>query len=54
MGGLAVATLLTLISLPSLYITWFKIRQDGERTTPTDASAPPLAAVAENQSAATH
>ena len=45
MGGLAVATLLTLISLPSLYITWFKIRQDGERTTPTDASAPPLAAV---------
>jgi multidrug efflux pump subunit AcrB len=47
MGGLAVATLLTLISLPSLYITWFKIRQDGERTTPTDASAPPLAAVAD-------
>jgi multidrug efflux pump subunit AcrB len=27
MGGLAVATLLTLISLPSLYITWFKIPQ---------------------------
>src|SRR6476620_4568595 len=26
MGGLAVATVLTLISLPSLYITWFKIR----------------------------
>ena len=25
MGGLAVATLLTLIALPSLYITWFKI-----------------------------
>ena len=47
MGGLAVATLLTLISLPSLYITWFKIRQDGERTTPTNASAPPLAAVVE-------
>src|SRR5215475_12138648 len=42
MGGLAVATLLTLISLPSLYITWFRIRQDEERTTPTDASAPPL------------
>ena len=48
MGGLAVATLLTLISLPSLYITWFKIRQDGERTTPTNASAPPLAAVADS------
>lgn len=27
MGGLAVATVLTLISLPSLYITWFKIRE---------------------------
>src|SRR5215471_10241088 len=40
MGGLAVATLLTLISLPSLYITWFKIREDGERTAQTDASAP--------------
>jgi multidrug efflux pump subunit AcrB len=32
MGGLAVATLLTLISLPSLYITWFKIREDTEPT----------------------
>jgi multidrug efflux pump subunit AcrB len=33
MGGLAVATLLTLISLPSLYITWFKIKE------PTSTSA---------------
>ena len=33
MGGLAVATLLTLIALPSLYITWFRIRQEGEPTT---------------------
>jgi multidrug efflux pump subunit AcrB len=46
MGGLAVATLLTLISLPSLYITWFKIREDGEQTTPADASAPSLPAIA--------
>jgi multidrug efflux pump subunit AcrB len=30
MGGLAVATLLTLIFLPSLYITWFKIREQPE------------------------
>jgi multidrug efflux pump subunit AcrB len=56
MGGLAVATVLTLISLPSLYITWFKIREDGERTSATDASA--LASVAGPreipQSAATH
>ncbi len=27
MGGLAVATMLTLIFLPSLYITWFRIRE---------------------------
>jgi len=27
MGGLAVATVLTLISLPSLYITWFRIHE---------------------------
>jgi multidrug efflux pump subunit AcrB len=44
MGGLAVATLLTLIALPSLYITWFKIPQDGERTpstsVPTQVPAP--------------
>jgi multidrug efflux pump subunit AcrB len=49
MGGLAVATLLTLISLPSLYIKWFKIREDGERTTATDVSAPPLAAGADRR-----
>jgi multidrug efflux pump len=58
MGGLAVATLLTLISLPSLYITWFKIHENGQRTTATGASAPPLASVADlreiPQSAATH
>ncbi len=35
MGGLAVATLLTLIALPSLYITWFKIPPDGEQTAST-------------------
>jgi multidrug efflux pump subunit AcrB len=28
MGGLAVATLLTLIFLPSLYITWFRIKEE--------------------------
>jgi multidrug efflux pump subunit AcrB len=46
MGGLAVATVLTLISLPSLYITWFKIRQDGEQTTRIDVSTQAPAAVA--------
>jgi hypothetical protein len=27
MGGLAVATLLTLVFLPALYVTWFRIRR---------------------------
>jgi hypothetical protein len=27
MGGLAVATLLTLIFLPALYVTWFRIKE---------------------------
>jgi hypothetical protein len=27
MGGLAVATLLTLVFLPALYVTWFRIKQ---------------------------
>ncbi len=27
MGGLAVATLLTLIFLPALYVTWFRIEE---------------------------
>lgn len=31
MGGLAVATLLTLIFLPSLYVRWFRIREDVPR-----------------------
>jgi multidrug efflux pump len=34
MGGLAVATVLTLIALPSLYINWFKIKEDDEPPTP--------------------
>jgi len=31
MGGLVVATLLTLVFLPALYVTWFKIRPQTER-----------------------
>jgi multidrug efflux pump subunit AcrB len=34
MGGLAVATLLTLIALPSLYINWFKIKEGDEPPPP--------------------
>ncbi|MBS0152419.1 MAG: efflux RND transporter permease subunit [Nitrospira sp.] len=32
MGGLAVATMLTLLFLPSLYVVWFRVREDGENT----------------------
>jgi multidrug efflux pump len=38
MGGLAVATLLTLIALPSLYITWFKIRETDAQPSNPDLS----------------
>jgi multidrug efflux pump subunit AcrB len=29
MGGLAVATALTLVFLPALYVAWFRVREDG-------------------------
>ncbi len=32
MGGLAVATLLTLVFLPALYVTWFRIKQPNAET----------------------
>jgi multidrug efflux pump len=28
MGGLAIATLLTLLFLPALYVAWFRIKED--------------------------
>ena len=34
MGGLAVATLLTLVCLPALYVTWFRIKRPGPGTGP--------------------
>jgi len=46
MGGLAVATVLTLISLPSLYIKWFKIREDAEQITATEVATQVPATVA--------
>jgi hypothetical protein len=39
MGGLAVATLLTLVFLPALYVTWFGVkapRQEARRTVVTE------------------
>lgn len=29
MGGFLVATVLTLIFLPSLYVTWFRVKESG-------------------------
>ena len=43
MGGLAVATLLTLVFLPALYVTWFRIksRPDSSPTRPDIFERPP-------------
>ncbi len=40
MGGLAVATLLTLVFLPALYVTWFRIKAP-VADNPTGAAAKP-------------
>ena len=42
MGGLVVATLLTLVFLPALYVTWFRIQPPAARAEPA-AAAPPVA-----------
>jgi hypothetical protein len=31
MGGLAVATMLTLVFLPALYVAWFRIKEPSPR-----------------------
>jgi hypothetical protein len=40
MGGLAVATMLTLVFLPALYVAWFRIKepapQQVDRVDPSD------------------
>jgi hypothetical protein len=36
-GGLAVATLLTLLFLPALYVAWFRIREPRGATLPEAA-----------------
>jgi hypothetical protein len=40
MGGLLVATILTLVFLPTLYATWFGLR---EKNAPTEPPNPTLA-----------
>jgi multidrug efflux pump subunit AcrB len=43
MGGLVVATALTLVFVPALYAAWFRIRRDSPAQTPAEAT-PALAA----------
>jgi hypothetical protein len=43
MGGLAVATVLTLVFLPALYVVWFRIREN--EAAPVPEAPATLAAV---------
>jgi multidrug efflux pump len=38
MGGLFVATALTLLFLPALYAAWFRIKRPGAETAPSGAT----------------
>jgi multidrug efflux pump subunit AcrB len=40
MGGLLVATLLTLVFLPALYVTWFRIKPPEEESRPQSLPEP--------------
>jgi Cu/Ag efflux pump CusA len=44
MGGLIVATVLTLLALPAMYAAWFRVRRaDTEQTTPAVGGVPAAA-----------
>ena len=43
-GGLAVATVLTLIFLPALYVAWFRVKEPASRDVPTETEASKWAA----------
>ncbi|MDX2205670.1 MAG: efflux RND transporter permease subunit [Hyphomicrobiaceae bacterium] len=45
MGGLFVATLLTLVFLPALYAAWFRVRKPAPAAAARDATAPPASAL---------
>jgi multidrug efflux pump len=48
MGGLLVATALTLLFLPALYAAWFRVKRPAAQAAPVVAAAhPPLAIAAE-------
>ena len=53
MGGLAVATLLTLVFLPALYVTWFRIRQPGLQALAEGLDAPEPSVECDNLGRAT-
>jgi Cu/Ag efflux pump CusA len=43
MGGLVVATLLTLVFLPALYVAWFRIKPISDQQRTIAAGVPALA-----------
>ena len=45
-GGLVVATVLTLMFLPALYVTWFRIKEPGKEEMTGEAVRPVHAGVA--------
>jgi Cu/Ag efflux pump CusA len=47
MGGLIVATLLTVLFVPALYVAWYRVRPDAVADTPhaTDASGRPTGGI---------
>ncbi|MPZ31162.1 MAG: AcrB/AcrD/AcrF family protein [Rhodospirillales bacterium] len=47
MGGLLVATALTLLFLPALYAAWFRVRRPAEKSKLIEGLPPPLALAAE-------
>ncbi|MCD6071923.1 MAG: family transporter, partial [Microvirga sp.] len=41
-GGLIVATALTLLFLPALYVTWFRIQEPGKEKTVRETAGEPV------------
>jgi Cu/Ag efflux pump CusA len=44
MGGLVVATVLTLLSLPAMYAAWFRVKRAGETQAPPAVALEPAPA----------
>jgi len=52
-GGLAVATVLTLIFLPALYVAWFRIKDPGTQAHPVEHATPAPSMAMDNLGRAT-